>query len=461
MSLKFNFKKLFIILILFVFTANILAFSLCNSFATTNQTILVAENSSETEDSQNANSSNSSSASVSQPDIIAEAAILIDSSSEKVLYSKNEAQKMYPASTTKIMTAILTIENCNLDDVVTVPYEAISTIPSGYSIAALQAGEQLTVNQLLQVLLVHSANDAANVLAYHVSGDIDTFAALMNKKVEELGLENTHFTNPSGQHDDNHYTTAHDLAIIMKYCMQNSTFRNLTKQKYCIIPVTNKYEERVFTSTNELLDASTTYYYQYAIGGKTGYTTEAKNCLISVSNKDDFELICVVLSCGLYENGLSAKFIDSRTLFNYGYDNYSIQKLREQDAIATQIEVAKGTKDTKNLDLLIQDDIYAIIPNSDLDTDFEPEIILKDDLSAPIALNEVVGTITYKIDGLEYSSNLIASHSVEKSNFITLIIRILLIFFILLCVFKLLTMSTSKKKSFEKKSKRSRHQRRH
>ena len=151
-----------------------------------------------------------------QPEISADAAILIDSSSEKVLYSKNENQKMYPASTTKILTAILTIENCNLNDVVTVPYEAISSITSGYSVAALQTGEQLTVEQLLQVMLVHSANDAANVLAFHVSGSIENFANLMNNKVSELGLTNTHFTNPSGMHDENHYTTAHDLAIIMK-----------------------------------------------------------------------------------------------------------------------------------------------------------------------------------------------------------------------------------------------------
>ena len=188
-----------------------------------------------------------------QPDISAESAILMDSSSERILYAKNENTKMYPASTTKILTAILVLENCNLNDIVTVPYEAIITIPSGYSVAALQAGEQLTVEQLLQVLLVHSANDAANVLAFHVSGSIDAFASLMNQKVSDLRLENTHFTNPSGKHDENHYTTAHDLAIIMKYCMKNSTFRHLAGLKSCTIPATNKYEERIFKTTNELL----------------------------------------------------------------------------------------------------------------------------------------------------------------------------------------------------------------
>ena len=393
------------------------------------------------------------------PEISAGAAILIDSSSNKILYSKNENEKMYPASTTKILTAILTIENCNLDDIVTVPYEAIASIPSGYSVAALQAGEQLTVEQLLEVMLVHSSNDAANVLAYHVSGSIDAFAALMNNKISELGLENTHFTNPSGMHNENHYTTAYDLSMIMKYCMKNSTFRKLAGLKYCTIPATNKYEERVFNTTNELLiydnrDVDSNYYYKYAIAGKTGYTTEAKNCLVSVANKDDLELICVILSVGLYPNNLSAKFIDTKTLFNYGYNNYTIKKLREQNAIATQIEIGNGTKETRNLDLLLSNDITALISQDDLETEFSPEITLKDNLLAPIATGEIVGKITYNIDGIEYSSDLLASHSVEKSGFLTLIIQIVMIILILFFLYKLLFDSNTNKKIYRKNYKR-------
>ena len=362
---------------------------------------------------------------------------------------------MYPASTTKILTAILTIENCNLGDIVTVPYEAVYSIPSGYSVAALQPGEQLTVEQLLQVMLVHSANDAANVLAYHVSGSIDAFANLMNQKVNELGLKNTHFTNPSGMHNENHYTTAYDLAIIMKYCMKNSTFRRLSGLKYCIIPATNKYDERVFNTTNELLisnnsEVSSNYYYKYAIAGKTGYTTEAKNCLVSVSNKDDLELICVILSAGLYPNNLSAKFVDTKALFNYGYNNYTIRKLREKNAIASQIEIGNGSKETRNLDLLISDDITALIPQDDLETEFSPDIKIQDNLLAPIAQGQVVGKIVYNIDGIEYSSDLVASHSVEKSGFLTLLVQILLIILILFFLYKLL-FGDRKKKSYHRR----------
>lgn len=393
------------------------------------------------------------------PEISAGSAILIDSSSEKVLYSKKENEKMYPASTTKILTAILTIENCNLNDVVTVPYEAIVSITSGYSVAALQPGEQLTVEQLLKVMLVHSANDAANVLAYHISGSIENFATLMNNKVSELGLENTHFTNPSGIHNENHYTTAYDLAILMKYCMKDSTFRNLSSLKYCTIPATNKYEERVFNTTNELLiidnrNVESNYYYKYAIAGKTGYTSQAKNCLVSVSNKDDLELICVILSVGLYPNNLSAKFIDTKRLFDYGYSNYTIRKLREQNAIATQIDIGNATKETRNLDLLITNDISALVSENDLETEFSPEIKLKENLFAPILKGQVVGEIIYNIDGIEYSSDLIASHDVEKSGFLTSIIQILLIILILYLLYKLLFETDSKKKNYKKKYKR-------
>lgn len=158
-------------------------------------------------------------------DITSEAALLIDNNTGKILYGKNENEKKYPASITKILTAILTIENCNLNDKVTVDYDSIAIVPSGYSVAALQVGEELTVEELLKVLLVHSANDAANVLAVHVGGSIDSFASMMNSKAQELGCKNSHFVNPSGKHEQDHYSTATDIATIMKYCMQTQLLK--------------------------------------------------------------------------------------------------------------------------------------------------------------------------------------------------------------------------------------------
>lgn len=360
-----------------------------------------------------------------KPDIIAEAAILIDSSTEKILYSKNETEILYPASTTKVLSAILTIENCNLDDIVTVPYEAISTIPSGYTVADLQVGEKLTIRQVLELALVPSANDAANTLAFCVSDSIENFANLMNKKVADLGLTNTHFTNPSGIHNDNHYSTAYDLAMIMKYCT---------------IPATNKYEERVFTTTNELLlrNNSSNYFYEFTTAGKTGYTTKAKNCLISVSNKDGFELICVVLSSGMYPNNLSGRFIDSKKLFEYGYSNYTLRKLRDKNAIATQVEIKNASKETKDLNLLISNDITAVIPQDNLNSQFDAEIQVDENLLAPISQGQTVGKITYDIDGIKYSSDLVAEHSVEVSSFFILVVQIFIVVLILFILYKLL-----------------------
>lgn len=381
----------------------------------------------------------------------AESAILIDSLSGKILYGKNENEKKYPASTTKILTAIIVIENCNLDDKVTASYNAISAVPPGYSVASLQIGEELTIEQLLQLLLIHSANDAANVLAEHVGGSIESFATMMNTKAIEIGCTNTHFTNPSGKHDNEHYTSSHDLAIIMQYCMKNSTFRSICGSKSCIIPATNKYEQRVFSNTNELLVVDTrniasNYYYKYAIAGKTGYTMQAKNCLVSCANKDNLELICVVLGAGQDYRGLSYRFLDSKTLFEYAYNTYTTKKIREQGAIAKQIEIPNGTKETRILDLLIQNDIIALIKQSQVDSDLLPEISINENLSAPITASSVVGTIKYSVDGVDYCSNLIASHSVDKSNSLGIIIQIAILIFVLFLLYEIITSKKNKKR---------------
>ena len=377
------------------------------------------------------------------PEISAQAAILIDSSSGEVFYDKASEQRMFPASTTKIMTAILTLENGNLNDVVTVPYSAISSIPAGYSFAAFQADEQLTVNQLLQVLMVHSANDAANVLAFYISGSIEEFANLMNQKASELGMANTHFTNPSGMQNENHYTTAHDLAILMKYCMENNTFRHLAGLKSCSIPATNKYQARSFTTTNNLLinnetNVANDSYYEYAIAGKTGFTSEAGNCLVSVSNKDGFELICVVLAAGINANGSSSKFSDSKKLFEFGYANYGFKTLIEQGYTASSISIPNATDDTKDLDLVASATISVLMETSKMNDDVPFDIELNSNLFAPISQGQVVGKIVYNIDGEEYSSDLIASHSVIPSNSIVTIAGMVLLVLVLLVLIRLL-----------------------
>ena len=174
----------------------------------------------------------------------------MDQNSGKILYSKNANTKMYPASTTKIMTAILTLENCNLDDVATASHNAVYSIPYSYSVATIQEGEELTIEQLLNVLLIPSANDAAIVLAEHISGSVEEFAKLMNKKAEELGCKNTHFVNPNGIHNKNHTSTAYDLALMGQYAMKNETIRKIVSTKQFTLPTTNKYNKTCLLYTS-------------------------------------------------------------------------------------------------------------------------------------------------------------------------------------------------------------------
>ena len=362
-------------------------------------------------------------ATTKKPDLVSQTAILMDNQTGKILYAKNENKKMYPASTTKIVTAIIALENSHLDDIVTVSYQAVMSIPDGYSSASLQIGEKLTIHQLLQLLLVHSANDAANTLAEYIGGSIESFVSMMNTKVYELGLSNTHFTNTYGLHDDNHYTTAQDLAMIMKYCIQNENFRKLAGSASCVIPATNKYGPRRYTSTNELIIPNHANYYPFLTSGKTGFTSQAGDCLVSCSYKDNLELICVILG-GKTVNGISTRFSETKDLYQYGYLNYSIHPILQQDDIVTQVEILNGTKETRNLNLLANTCINILLENTIPKDSLSPELKLKENINAPIEQGETLGKVIYMIDGIQYETDLVASHAVEPSKILSLILQI-------------------------------------
>lgn len=369
--------------------------------------------------------------------IYSEGAVLIDSSTGKVLYGKNENEKLYPASTTKILTAILAIEKCNLTDKITASNKAIMSIPSGYSNAAIQPGEALTVQELLDLFLIHSANEVGYIFAEHISGSAENFATLMNQKAAELGCKNTHFTNPSGLHDTEHYSTAYDMALIARYCMKNETFRNVVSKTSCTIEATDKYEQRYFKNTNDLIIPSSKYYYEYAIGIKTGFTSQAKNCLIAASLKDGLELITVALGAEATDDGRSGRYVDTLNLFDYGFSNYKIQQIATADTEIKKITIENATKDTKNLSLLLKDSITSLTP-TDLDlTNLNYSITLNNNISAPIVEGAILGKITYNIDGITYSSDLVASHYVEDFNVSLLIAQVTFALVILFIFFKL------------------------
>lgn len=371
-----------------------------------------------------------------EPNLLSKSAILIDTKTNKILYDKNANEKMFPASTTKILTAIIVLENCSLTETVTASYDAIMSIPEGYTTAEIDGGEQFTVEQLLQLLLVHSANDAANVLAEYVGGSIESFVSMMNTKINELGLSNTHFTNAYGLQDDNHYTTAYDLSVIMKYCIKNEDFRRIAGSASCSIPSTNKHDVRSYISTNELLVANSPNYYSYVTAGKTGFTTEAGDCLVSCAYKNDIELICVVLG-GTTINNVSTRFSETKALYEYGFNNFSLKNIANPGDIVTEINVSNGTPDTQSLDLAFKDNINALINNSDINTNYTPEILLNSNISAPITQGDVLGKAVYNINGISYESELVATHNVETSQLLQFVLQIGGIFLALLVTFEI------------------------
>lgn len=262
----------------------------------------------------------------STPAIYSPACILIENVGGHVLFEKNARERRYPASTTKILTAIIVLENCNLSDKVTVKESAVSSVPPSYVKAHLEPGEQFTVLELLHVLLIPSANDAANVLAEHVSGSVSSFADLMNETAKKLGLEDSNFTNPSGIHDENLYTTAYDLSLLARHAMSIKTFREIVSKTHYSLPATSVHPvaDRNFSTTNMLLVPSQkNYYYPYAIGVKTGFTDEAGNCLVASASKDEVEFIAVCLHGGTLDSGLSERFLDCKTLFDFAFANYT------------------------------------------------------------------------------------------------------------------------------------------
>ena len=253
------------------------------------------------------------------PEVNSSSCILVDADTGSILFERNSHKKCYPASTTKILTGLLTIENCNMDDVVTFSQAAATSI-NIYEDANLgcKVGEQFTVNQLLHGLLLYSANEMAYALGEHVAGSIDAFVDMMNAKAKELGALNTHFANASGLYNTNHYTTAYDMAMIARGCYNNASFVSIdsTADAY-VIPATNMSAQRTIRHRHKMLKGRS-YYYEYCKGGKTGYTDESQNTLVTFAEKDGMRLICVVFK----EATDDLRYTDTKTLFDWGFSNF-------------------------------------------------------------------------------------------------------------------------------------------
>lgn len=338
-----------------------------------------------------------------EPDITSPSAILMDAKTGRVLYEKESDVQRFPASTTKIMTAILCIEQGNLDDIVTIGTNP-SLVERGSSKIYLIPGEQLTLEQLLYAMMLESANDAAVAIAEHISGSVEEFAKLMNKRAKELGALNTNFVNPNGLHNDNHVSSARDLALIAKHAMTLPKFREVVSTVNYTIPQTNKQPERNYiTNTNKLIwKNNKTYSYEYAIGIKTGYTTKAKHNLVAGALKDGTELISVIMN----DESTNSTYSNTIALLEYGFNNFSSKKLLTQDQIVTTITVPDS--DDK-LNLLAAEDFDFTMSENET-SNIESNITLLDNIKRPISKGQILGYISYSINGEQiYKVNLLAA----------------------------------------------------
>ena len=345
----------------------------------------------------------------------ANAALIIETNTGKVVYEKDGDEQNYPASVTKILTAILVLENCNLDDVAIASESAISQIPDGYVVAPLKVGEEMKIKDLLYALMLKSANDAAYVLAEHVGKNVDFFADMMNQKAKEIGCTGSHFVNPNGIHDERHYTTANDMYLIAKYAMKNEEFVKIVSTMEYTLPSTNKYEaeDRVMRNTNSFINPDSSFYNKNVRGIKTGTTAQAGNCLITDVARDGLEFITVLLGA----ETSSGKFSETEKMINYAYDNYTLTKIHSKGDVIKTIEIENATEETKSLNVLIDSEII-VINNKENDANKTiPNIKLNDEILAPIMAGDELGTISFDVDGLQYDAKLIAANDVEKRTY--------------------------------------------
>ncbi len=329
-------------------------------------------------------------------DISAKAAVLIEASTGRVISAKNADMRLPMASTTKIMTALVAIENCDVSTVVTISPDAVGV--EGSSIYLFE-GEQLTLEDLLYALLLASANDAAAAIAIEVGGSIEGFAEMMNEKAREMGLSNTHFTNPHGLDDPEHYTTAAELAKIASVAMKNEVFRTIVSTRKRTIPQNDGEGVRLLVNHNKLLNS-----YEGCIGVKTGFTKQSGRCLVSAAERDEIELIAVTLSAPDDWN-------DHKTMLDYGFSLYESRTLCGEGEFRYTMPVISGNMDYV---ILKNENVVALtLPKT------APEIKCTAELPsfiyAPVNQGEQVGSLIYTVDGkIVAEVPLVASYSVDR-----------------------------------------------
>lgn len=343
---------------------------------------------------------------------------LIELKSNTIIYSKELDMKRYPASLTKIMTCMLAIEYGNLRDVLTVSSTALENLSEFGSSAGLVEGEELTLENMLYCIMLWSANEGCNVIGEYVSGDVASFVALMNETAKALGMENTHFANTHGLHDENHYTTVRDLTILTRWAWQNETFRRFATATTHVVPATNKSESRTLHTTNYLTatDVDSRYYYSLASGIKTGFTTPAGGCLVSTATDGDAEYLSIVMGCDLISNAEDMRFIETRRLFRHAFDTYSFVQVLANTTMLGQPEV-KNAEGRENVVVHAKDDAIVLLPKEYNKDDILIKLTYQGELTAPLKAGETVGSVSIVYQGVELAvSDLVTLTKVEAQE---------------------------------------------
>lgn len=332
----------------------------------------------------------------SQPSIEAESAILIDIESKRILFEKDAYKKLPMASTTKIMTALVALENGDKQDVVEIDSESVGI--EGSSIY-LKEGEKISLEDLLYGLMLRSGNDAAMAIAKHIGGSVDRFVYLMNEKAKQIGANNTNFKNPHGLHHEEHYTTAYDLALITSKAMELEEFKQISKAKSW---TANREENFLFYNKNKTL-----WEYEGGDGVKIGYTKKAGRCLVASATREDIQLIAVVLNDNNW-------FEDCYELLDYGFENYKSYVIFKRGEFIKNVPVIYGDK--KEIKAITEENFRYLLAEDEL-KDIKVDYSISDNLKAPISKGDIVGEIKVYFKGrLIYKGNIISADDVEEIN---------------------------------------------
>lgn len=337
-------------------------------------------------------------------------AIVLDIKTGAVLYEKNANEEVYPAGLTKIMTALLVLENCNVEELVTASETALSNIKAGDSKIGIIKGERLSVRQLLYGMLLASASDAANVLAEKTAGSIEEFVKMMNSKAKELGMENTNFTNPTGEHNERHYTTPQDMSKLLLSVLKIEEFCEIVKCDSYNIPATEKSSaSRKITNRNHFVSRllRNDYYYKYSTGIMTGYTVEAKSTIAASAKKNDMNLLALVFEAETQDN-VAQSFKDCSRIFDFIFENYTTHRIVKKDDLVAQIKI-ENTRREKKLILKAENDVSVLREKGKDDVEITYEDKLPKKISAPVTENQVIGEREYFLNGASIGTlNLVA-----------------------------------------------------